>query len=167
MNTTNDKEIVMGAAEKLVKETIAVRNLPEGTKAALAQLAEANGRSLEAEARHAIKQHLTFHLSGSVAIPDEDNQRDLATEKAEARVQAIQARCDSVKRKLNGGSKAVTFSDLRQMEKELTDARLTLGEVCRTHPLALLHSMQPLSSEYEVLRVTEAEAKSIKGMASH
>lgn len=38
-----------------VKESIAVRGMPEGSKAKLLELAKASGRTFEAEARHAIK----------------------------------------------------------------------------------------------------------------
>lgn len=126
----------MDAKEKPVTETIAVRKLPEGTKTRLSRVAEINGRSLEAEARYAIKQHLAFHLSGGVPIPEEAGKRDLATERAEAHVLAIQTRRDSVIRKLEGGSNAVTVDALRELDRELMQARLKLGEVCSTHPLA-------------------------------
>ena len=124
-----------------------MRNLPKGTKDALARVAEIHGRSLEAEARHAIKRHLSLNEGINVTILNEHNQPDQATVIAETRVQTIQAKRDSVQRKLDGGSNAVTIDTLRELEKLLTQARLKLGEVCRTHPLALLHAMQPLSSE--------------------
>lgn len=57
-------------------------------------------------------------------------------------VDAIQGKCDSVRRKLAGGSVAVTAGDLERLETELLGAKLKLGELSPKHPQALLHAKQ-------------------------
>lgn len=57
-------------------------------------------------------------------------------------VDVAQGKCDSVRRKLDGGSVAVTSDDLERLERELLGARLTLGELSPKHPQALLHARQ-------------------------
>lgn len=57
-------------------------------------------------------------------------------------VDSVQGKCDSVRRKLAGGSVAVTSDDLECLERELLGARLKLGELSPKHPQALLHARQ-------------------------
>jgi plasmid stability protein len=134
----------MEVEEKPIRESITVRKLPDGTKAMLTQLAGIHDRSLEAETRHAIKQYVASNANERLAIESGGNQRDYPTENAERHVYLVTAKLESVKRKLDGGSKAVSINDLERLEEELKQARLELGEVCKGHPLALLHAMQPL-----------------------
>jgi predicted transcriptional regulator len=129
---------------------MAVRGLPTDLLDRLAVLAERNERSVEGEARHALKQYVygtykereersvrTQDANGS-APPTSYEAGLMEAEDAVTRAQAVR---DSVERKLNAGSKAVTFDDLAHINKALTAARLRLGEFLPTHPNALRHAL--------------------------
>jgi plasmid stability protein len=120
-----------------VKENIAVRGMPEGSKAKLLELAKASGRTFEAEARHAIKNHLAFNLASDQKSQPEVKHVSVEVHEAAGHVQDVSAKLDSVKRKLAGGSQAVTRSDLQRLETDLVSARLRLGDKDPSHPLAL------------------------------
>lgn len=69
------------------------------------------------------------------------NNKNIDVERAEQAVLANQSRCDSIRRKLDAGSKAVTAEDFDQAYLQLTQSRLTLGEVSPGHLQALLHTL--------------------------
>lgn len=112
---------------KMPKKTITIRGLPEGTREALGRLAVEHGRALEAEARHAIKQYVD--PPKGVTAPTAQDGRRYDVEYEEWKVRQVCAKRDSIKRKLDGGSEAVTGEDLEPVEGELADARLKLAEV--------------------------------------
>lgn len=56
-------------------------------------------------------------------------------------VESAKLRRDSVKRKLDGGSAAVSADDLDRCEKSLAHARLNLGDLSPTDPESLLRAL--------------------------
>lgn len=56
-------------------------------------------------------------------------------------VEFAKSRRDSVKRKLDGGSTAVSADDLERCEQSLTHVRFNLGDLSPTHPESLLRAM--------------------------
>lgn len=59
-----------------------------------------------------------------------------AVEKAALSVEQAQAVCSSVRRKILGGSNAVTEVDLNHCESRLATARASLARLAGNHPLS-------------------------------
>lgn len=117
-------------------EVVTVRGLPEGTRDAIDALAVKHGRSREGETRYAIKHHLASSTSN--VDSGERDSRVVAAERTLVRISTVR---DSVRRKLDNGSAAVSPGDVTRWENDVINARLALGEVSPSHPDALLHAL--------------------------
>lgn len=124
-------------------QNILVRNMPEGTLGQLKNMADENFRSLEGEARYALKSyaernvnqiaynHSKTEVSGFLMA--NQNKQEIQTLRHSE--QCLNAVVYSISRKLAGGSESVSFDLLNDRKRDLAEVELKLISLGET-PIA-------------------------------